>query len=137
MLILGQVGPATLVGASEALVGDGHGNLSQRKHVAVGIVARTGVFAPFICLVEYGVHGAPVIPQVVHHAPHVGVVKALLGILILCFARREGEHDGAACLIDGMTYHVYLVGVERTTEVVDFQEVDTPLGIEVHDAVVV
>ena len=64
-------------------------------------------------LVEHGIHGAPVVPQVVHHAPHVGIVETFLRILVLRFARREREHDGAARLVDGLADHVNLVGIER------------------------
>ena len=80
---------------------------------------------------------APVVPQVVHHAPHVGILQALLGILILRLARRQRQHDGSAALVDGLAYHVYLVGIERARHVVHLDEVDAPLGIEVYDAVVV
>ena len=137
LFVLREVRPAASVGSGIARVADGHGNLSQGQHVAVGIVARTGDGLPGMGLVEHGIHGAPVVPQVVHHTPHIGIVETLLSILVLRLAGREREHDGTARLVNGLAYHVNLVGVERTREVIDLQEIHAPLGIEVHDTVII
>ena len=137
MLVLCQAGPTASLRRGVAGVADGHRYLSQGQHVAVRVVAPTVVAAPGMGLVEHGVHVAPVVPEVVHHAPHVGVGKAFLGVGVLGLAGTDGEHDGTARLVDGAAYHVQLVGVERTGKVVNLDEIDTPLGVEVHDAVVV
>ena len=137
LLVLREIGPTAIVGCGIACITDGHSNLSQRQHVAVGIVARTGYCFPGMGFVEHGIHGTPVVPQVIHHAPHIGILQTLSCILVLRLARRERQHDGTVCLVDGLADHVNLIGIERTREVIDLQEIHAPLGIEVHDTVII
>ena len=137
LFVLCEVGPVSCIAVGISRVGYCRSNLSERQHVAVSIVARTTDAAPEVGFGEDGIDGTPVVPQVVHHAPHVGILKTSVGILELGLARAERENDGPSCLVDSTANHAYLVGIERTREVVDLQEIDTPLGIEVHDAVVV
>ena len=80
---------------------------------------------------------APVVPQVIHHTPHIGILKAVGGILVHGLARAYRQYYRTACLVYSLSDHTQLVGMERTREVVDLDEVDTPRGVEVHDTVVV
>ena len=137
LFVLRQIGPSSTLCRGVASVAYSHGNLAKGQHIAVCIVARSGIFAPFVSLVEHGIHMAPVVPQVVHHTPHVGVRQTFLSILVLGLARRQRQHDGATTLVNGFTYHVYLVGIEWPRHIVNLNKIDTPLGIEVDDAIVV
>ena len=86
LLVLGQARPPSLIGRGVAGIGDGHGDLSEGQHVAVGIVAGSGDVLPCVSLVEDGVDSAPGVPEVVHHSPHVGVGQTFVGILVLCLS---------------------------------------------------
>ena len=90
LLVFCQSGPATFICVGVAWVCDGHGYLTQWEHIAVGIVAWACVLAPYICFVEYGIYRTPVVPEIIHHSPHISIVETFLCILILGFAWAEG-----------------------------------------------
>ena len=95
------------------------------------------MLAPFGSLAEDEVDSVPCVPEVVHHAPHIGILKAVLSVLKLSLARAEREDYRTSAVVDGLAYHLNLVSVVRTAQVVDFDKVDSPFGIELEDAVVV
>ena len=136
-LVVREIGPVAVALGGKARIGYRHGNLSDRQHVAVCVVAHLMVFGPFGGFGKDGGDVIPIVPQVVHHAPLIGQSVTLVVVLILCLAGRERQDDGAAALVNGVANHLNLVRVEWTSDVVHFDEVHTPLGIEVDDAVVV
>ena len=85
-LVLGESCPSACICSCIAGVGDGHGDLSKGKHVAVGIVAWLCVLAPCISFGKDGINGTPAVPEVVHHAPHIGILQTLLGVGVLGFS---------------------------------------------------
>ena len=137
LLVVREVGPATVVLGGIAGIGHRHGNLSDGQHIAICVVAHLMVFGPFGSFGKDGGDVIPIVPQVVHHAPLIGQSVTLVVVLILRLAGRERQDDGAAALVNGVANHLNLVRVEWTGDVVHLDEVHTPLGIEVDDAVVV
>ena len=89
LFALRELCPVAGVGIRVARVGHGGSDVPQGQHVAVGVVARTCVLAPEVCLGKYGVHGATVVPEVIHHAPHIGVLQTGFGAVVLCLAGAE------------------------------------------------
>ena len=131
LLVAGEVGPAFL----PALAADA--DLAQRKHVGVGPCTRSDIGSPLGANLELVVQLAPVVPEVIHRAPHVGVRLHVVHLLHRCFARGDAQHDGTPALVDGLADHLDFRRVIRTGKVINLHEVHSPLGIHVKAGIVI
>ena len=131
LLVACEVGPPLL----SALATDA--DLAQRQHVRIRPRARCDVRRPLGTDLELVVQLTPVVPEVVHRTPHVRVRLHVIHFLQRRFARRDAQHDGAAAMVYGFAYHLYLRRMVRTGEVVYLHKVHTPFGIQFKARVVV
>ena len=131
LLVAGEIGPAFL----PALAADA--DLAQREHVGVGPCARGDIGRPLGANLELVVQLAPVVPEVVHRAPHVGVRLHVVHLLHRCLARGDAQHDGTPAMVDGLADHLDFSRVVRAGEVVYLHEVHPPLGIQLEAGVIV
>ena len=112
-------------------------DLSQGKHVRIGPRARSDVGSPLGTHLELIVQLAPVIPEIIHRAPHISMFLHVTNLIERSLAWRYAQHNRSTTLIDSLTYQLYFSRVVRTRQVVNLHEIDTPLGVQIETRVVI
>ncbi len=103
---------------------------------------------PELAAAEHGLQQAPVVPEVVGDAPHVGVLLIVPRLLHHGGAGGQGEDHGPSRLGDGPGEHLHLmlpgVGpgavlhqVVGVADVVALDEIHAPGGVELDDGIVI
>ena len=112
-------------------------DLTQREHVRIGPRARSDVGSPLGTHLELVVELAPVVPEVIHRAPHIGMFLDMVYLIEWSLAGRYAQHNRSTTLIDSLTYQLYFSRVVRTRQVINLHEIDTPLGVQIETRVVI
>ena len=79
----------------------------------------------------------PVVPKVVAHAPHVGVLTDVLSGAEWRLAGREAEYHLATSTVDRFPDGFDFCAVIRTTDVVDLHKIDAPASQQVKNGIVI
>ncbi len=101
---------------------------AEREHVGVRPGALDAVGFPAVQAPEHAAEGFPAVPEVVGDAPHIGVFVGVRAVLDRGVAGGEAEDDRAAALVDGLADAFDLGGGVWAGQVVDLDEVESPLG---------
>ena len=75
------------------------------KHITVRIAARLHVIQPGLTAPEHRLEKLPAVPEVIRNAPHIGIVRILIGARQLRRSRGQRKHNRPPRLHDRPVDH--------------------------------
>jgi len=79
----------------------------------------------------------PVVPKIIDDAPHIGMTADMPGVFNRRLARRGAENHGPAAMIDGMPDHLDFLFMIGTREIIHFNKVNAPGGVQLKQSIIV